>query len=293
MIHIEAEKCTGCGLCVMVCKDYDLKIENGKAVDTHDGLFECIACGHCMLVCPEEAITITGRLISPGDVIPLPAKEAAASYDAFLALLKRRRSIREFKDKTVPKDIIEQVLTAARTAPMGLPPSDVNVKVFDTREKANAFAKDYCEYLKKLKWMVSPVGLFFVRIFYGKENHELFRDFIKPLIEKYTSSMDRGENNVTYDAPVLLYFYSSPYTDPADPIIPATYAMLAAESLGLGACMLGGMHPFFQSGRPARKFRQKWGIRFKSKEGLFVIMGYPKVKFHSAVERTFANVDWA
>jgi nitroreductase len=94
-----------------------------------------------------------------------------------------------------------------------------------------------------------------------------------------------------YDAPLALYFYGSPYTDPADPIIAATYAMLAAESLGLGTCMLGAIHPFIQSGKAADKFRKKQGIRFKSKEGLFLIIGHAKVKFKQGINRSFANVD--
>jgi ferredoxin len=292
IINVNQEKCNGCGLCVKVCKDFDLKIEDGKAINTHFGLFECIACGHCMLICPENAITIRGRLLSPDDLIPLPLKESTPSYESLLSLLQRRRSIREFKDKTVPKEIIDKVLEAAVTAPMGIPPSDVNVLVFDTKEKSLEFVTDYCKLLETMKWMVSPVGLLMMRAFYGKENSQMFRDFIKPLIEKYISYMEKGENIVTYDAPVTLYFYSSPFADPADPIIPATYAMLAAESLGLGTCMLGAIHPFIQSGKPAANFRKKWGIRFKSKEGLFMIMGYPSVKFHSGVRRTFANVDW-
>ena len=54
--------------------------------------------------------------------------------------------------------------------------------------------------------------------------------------------MDQDRQGVDwffYDAPLALYFYASPYADPADPLIPATYAMLAGESLGLGTCMLG------------------------------------------------------
>jgi nitroreductase len=103
--------------------------------------------------------------------------------------------------------------------------------------------------------------------------------------------MEKGENMVTYEAPAALYFYGSPYTDPADPIIAATYAMLAAETLGLGTCMLGGIHPFIQSGAAARRFRGKYNIRWKSREGLFVILGYPRIKYHSAIKRSFANVD--
>ena len=49
-----------------------------------------------------------------------------------------------------------------------------------------------------------------------------------------------------YDAPVALCFYGSPCCDPAGPVIAATYAMPAAESLGLGTCMIGGNDPFIQ-----------------------------------------------
>lgn len=78
--------------------------------------------------------------------------------------------------------------------------------------------------------------------FLGKTNDEMFKGFIKPCLQAFTDSMRKGENIVTYDAPVAMYFYGSPYTDPADPLIAAAYAMLAAESLGLVTCMLGSSH---------------------------------------------------
>ncbi len=102
--------------------------------------------------------------------------------------------------------------------------------------------------------------------------------------------MRKGINVVTYDAPLALYFYGSPYTDPADPIVAATYAMLAAESMGLGTCMLGAMHPFIQSGGKAKAFREKHGIKFKSREGVFVILGYPAVAYKKGIRRTFASI---
>jgi nitroreductase len=187
--------------------------------------------------------------------------------------------------------MIGKVLEAAATAPMGIPPSDVHVLVLDTKDRVLQFSKDYCEYLKSLKWMVSGWFLALMRPFWGKANTDMFRDFIRPVISIYTESMDKGENVVMYDAPVALYFYGSPYTDPADPLIAATYAMTAAESLGLGTCMLGAIHPFIQSGKGARKLREKYGIRFKSREGLFVIMGYPGIKYKKGIKRTFAHID--
>ena len=68
-----------------------------------------------------------------------------------------------------------------------------------------------------------------MRPFWGKETDEMFKGFIKPLMDAYTNKMDKGDNYINYDPPLLMYFYGSPYSDPADPIIAATYAMLSAE----------------------------------------------------------------
>jgi ferredoxin len=290
VIKINEEKCTGCGLCVFVCKDFGLKLKNKKAKASETPCFGCIGCGHCMAICPAGAIEIHGRELSPEDLFDLPDAAEAAVYGQLLALLQRRRSIREFKDLPVEGVLVEKILAAAKTAPMGLPPSDVNVLIFNNQEKVRAFARDFCDYLESIKWFVSDWFLTLMRPFWGKANDEMFRGFIKPLFHIYTDNMRSGINLVNYDAPLGMYFYGSPYTDPADPIVAATYAMLAAEALGLGTCMLGGIHPMIQSGKKAKKFREAQGIKYASREGIFVIFGYPDVKYHKGIRRTFASI---
>lgn len=289
-IKINEEKCNGCGLCVSVCKDYGIELENGKVRTSENPCFGCIGCGHCMAICPTGAIEIHGRELSPGDLFALPGKESAVTYEQLLSLLQRRRSIREFKDIPVENDTVKKILDAARTAPMGLPPSDVNVLVLDSREKVRAFARDFCDYLESMKWFVSGWFLTLMRPFWGRANDEMFRGFIKPLFHIYIDNMKKGINLVNYDAPLAIYFYGSPYADPADPIIAATYAMVAAEALGLGTCMLGAIHPMIQSGKKAKKFRESHGIKYPSREGIFVIFGYPDVQYHKGVRRTFASI---
>ena len=292
-IRIDTEKCTGCGTCVSVCKDYSLVIENKKAKVNSNPIFGCIACGHCMAVCPSEAITTCGRTLSPDDIFDLPAIENTADYNQLLTLLKRRRSIREFTDRKIEPEIIEKIIEAAKTSPMGIPPSDINLLIFDTNEKNRKFAEDFCEYLKSIKWFVSKWFLALMRPFWGKTTDELFRNFIHPAFDVYIGEMEKGINLLTYDAPLAIYFYGSPFVDPADPIVAATTAMYAAESLGLGTCMLGAIHPLLQYGGKAKKFRKKYGIKFKSREGIFVIFGYPSVEYQKGLKRTFASVTYS
>lgn len=289
-ICINSELCNGCGLCVSVCSDSSLTIENGKAKRSDISVFDCIGCGHCMAICPLDAIEVLGRELSSKDLYDLPRNDRQSDYEQLLALLQHRRSIREFKDKDVEPELIEKILTASETAPMGLPPSDVNVLIFNGKEKTRAFANDFSKYLKSLRFMTNRFFLALMRPLWGKETDELFKGFLKPLIRIYTTNgLDKGINTINYDAPLAMYFYGSPYSDPADPIIAATYAMIAAESLGLGTCMLGAVHPFIQNGRKAEKFRKEHNIKYKSKEGIFVIFGYPKANYKKGIRRTFAS----
>ena len=289
-VFIDIEKCTGCGLCVEVCKDFSFKIVDHKVVKSDTPMFGCIACGHCMMICPSGVIAIEGRSLSPVELFNLPDKSNVPSYESLLAMLQHRRSIREFKDVPVEQEKINQILEAAQTAPMGIPPSDVHVMVLENKTLVHNFAVEFSNYLKGIRWITSSWFLGLMRPFWGKEDNEMMQNFMKPVFDIYVDSMSKGENWINYDAPLAMYFYGSPYSDPADPIIAATYAMIAGESLGLGTCMLGAIHPFIQKGKKARLFRDKYGIKYPSREGLFVIFGYSDVKYTRGVKRTFADI---
>ncbi len=56
---VDAENCTGCGICLERCQMDAISIDNdGMAVIDHD---RCIGCGLCVPTCPGEAILLTGK----------------------------------------------------------------------------------------------------------------------------------------------------------------------------------------------------------------------------------------
>jgi len=58
-LELDPEKCTGCGMCVMVCPHAVFEIEDARArIVDRDA---CIECGACALNCKPGAVTV-GRL---------------------------------------------------------------------------------------------------------------------------------------------------------------------------------------------------------------------------------------
>jgi len=139
-----------------------------------------------------------------------------------------------------------------------------------------------------MQWFFSPITLALLRPFMSKEGAEAFKSFIVPLFTGLLEEREKGNNLLLYDAPLAMYFYSSPYCELTDAVIAATYATLAAESLGLGSCMIGSVSPMLKKG--AARIKKKYGIPATARDGIMVTFGYPKFHYRKAIKRTFAQV---
>lgn len=85
IIHIDEEKCNGCGLCAKACHEGAIKMINGKAKLIRDDY--CDGLGDCLPVCPADAIGFVER--------------EAAEYDE-AAVLENKKKNEEILAKILP-----------------------------------------------------------------------------------------------------------------------------------------------------------------------------------------------
>ncbi len=73
--HVNIERCTGCGNCVVACpvdalelytidpvtKEKIYQVQDGKSIVLDFKAELCAGCGVCVEACPMDVITLTGR----------------------------------------------------------------------------------------------------------------------------------------------------------------------------------------------------------------------------------------
>jgi nitroreductase len=263
-------------------------MEDGEVCVRQGTFAGCFGCGQCMMACPTGSIAVTGRRLKPEHVIELPPPERRASADHLDPLLLSRRSIRRFQDQEVGRELVERIVEMACTAPMGAPPSEVGITILHGRAKVRAFSEDMLRAFEKSIPILNPAVLRLLRPLMRKAERKLIRDFVRPVMQLDVAKWKNGVDKLCYRAPLAMIFHRTPLADDADAHIVTTYAMLAAESLGLGSCWIGMSVAL----NHYKDLKEKYRVPQNSEVSGMLVIGYPAIQFQRTLRRQLASVEF-
>jgi nitroreductase/NAD-dependent dihydropyrimidine dehydrogenase PreA subunit len=284
---VNLETCTGDGICAEICPEDILEMVDEKAATVENRAGACILCGQCIAVCPTESLAMPKlRMEDFHSLGRMPF-----GYEEFFDFLRSRRSVRTFKDKPVERGVIEKILDAAATAPMGFPPHSTEVIVIDDREELDFLLERLVEdYTKTLKAFSNPIGRAIVRLAAGAENYHSLKHYILD-VARHANEIyhDHLGDNYMRGAPVLMLFHGNRWTMSYEENahLICHHSMLAAVSLGLGTTIIGLIPPIVDR---SKVLRERYGIPKDNKVCTSLVLGYPKYKYRRSIRRDLGGV---
>jgi nitroreductase len=249
----------------------------------------CIACGHCVALCPDDAITHAAY--PEGTVKSLGARKVPtpASVET---LIRARRSVRVFKDKEVPADVVEELVRRALSSY----PSAHNLRPVHVSAVANAKALKKVRnetiewYRTSARRLENPILRTVFGAVAGREDREgayAMVDDMKRLVD----AADGGHDDLFHHAPVVLVLHA-----PVATVMPretsyyaAAQLVLMATAMGLGTCFIAWLTVAAE-----RSDEIKEALGIPERHGVYaaIALGYPKHKYQRAIGRGAPEVEW-
>lgn len=261
LITLNEEKCIKCGACVMECPSTVLKMGQNGPEEINEK--RCIGCGHCVAVCPKEAIdnkkSPLAMQVDAKNLTKLSAEEAEN-------FIRSRRSIRSFKETSVPREKLTKLADIAHYAPTGSNLQGISYIIVDDKEVINLAAE------ASINWL---------------GNHRLYRRVFSGMIKAYKET---GVNDILRNAPSIILAIADKkfQLGRENSILSLAYLELFAPSLGLGSCWAGVFERCaLDDDSPIPEI---FKVPERKKITGVVMVGYPKYRFNRLTDRNALDV---
>lgn len=242
---IDAACCTGCGACVKACPADTLSMNERKARVTGE---RCLTCGHCAALCPVDAVTVAGldpeatrfatiatseKTLAPGELSP----------ELLLKLFRSRRSCRAFdSEKAVPRPLLDDLIKIGATAPSGTNSQLWTFTLLPNRKAVEKVGEKMGAFFAKVNKIAANPAARAVSKVFMKDSLGIYHREYAPTVELAIKQWKEGtRDRLFHGAPALILIGAKPGAScgPEDALLAAGQILLAAETMGLGSCLIG------------------------------------------------------
>jgi nitroreductase/NAD-dependent dihydropyrimidine dehydrogenase PreA subunit len=272
-VHIDREKCNKDSICVQECPERAIEMgEDGFPRATPVGAKQCINCGHCVAFCPTGAFSL--ETMKPEDCDPIP-QGLEINGEQMAAYVRTRRSVRTYKKKLVPKEVLESLIGLACYAPTAKNLEPVHWIVIHDPEEVQRFGAMVIDWMKSMR------------------SGEVPAIFEKELLDLIINDAKAGGDWICRGAPHIAVAHGpNDLPLPASPaacIIALTTLELAAPTYGLGACWAGYFNAALNNWKP---MLSALDIPENHDCHGAMMLGYPVYKRHRIPVRIPARIGW-
>jgi len=286
MIKIDSTKCTKCGFCFEVCPNYVLDLGESREIRVRYPE-QCCICGHCVAICPENALIHEKMPIEKFEDVPITIVPTENMRD----LLLSRRSVRAFKEKPVPKELIEKLIEVGIHAGTSSNGQTEGMIIIQDRKRLSELEKMVIEVVwdKGLKHLGDRFGQKLVRAKIGDE-------MVRQSISYHHIIKNRRKNNqlagaVFRNAPVVIVIHGlrTNLLAHANCSLAARNMEILAKTMGLGTCLVGFLSAAALLAEEVGKY-----LEIPHDHNIFsaIMLGYPKYEFKKTIPRKERQVRW-
>jgi nitroreductase/NAD-dependent dihydropyrimidine dehydrogenase PreA subunit len=270
-MSIDREKCKQDGICVAECPTLIIRMDSKEDYPSPAPDFDeiCLKCGHCVAVCPTGALSLDW--LSPNDC-PSIRSDLAVTQEQAEQFLRCRRSIRAFKEKTVPRPILEKLLEIACAAPSARNAQPWHWLVVEKPSEVRRFAG------MVIDWMRTVI-----------QNSPKAAETMG--FTRAVASWDEGHERICRGAPHVIVAHADKNWGfgAEDCALALCLLDLYATSMGLGACW-GGY--FYKAVNAYPPLFEALGLPADHSAFGAIMVGYPKFKYQRMPIRNRPRVTW-
>ena len=284
---IDSDKCIGCGLCIPVCPKETIGFVEGKACIIGE---ESLNCGHCAAACPEGAITVD--MVDPllAQFRTFTVQDRWLAHGAFdtpslVNLMQSRRSCRNFLDKSVERNVMEDLVKIGITAPSGSNCQLWSFTLLPDRDAVIALAEGVGRFFARLNRMAEKAWLRSLLKLVNKPSLvNYYANYYQTIKEAFDLWEKESKDILFHGATAVIVVGSrNDATCPSEDALLATQnILLGAHAMGLGTCLIGYAIEAMKRDKSINRFI---GLPDDETPYAVIALGYPDEQYDKVAGR--------